>query len=45
LTKLLKNRKNDIAITRIASGIPIGSDLEYVDTSTLSRAFEARRQL
>jgi len=34
-----------IKLTRLASGVPIGSDLEYVDASTLSRAFEARRQL
>jgi recombination protein RecR len=34
-----------IKLTRLASGVPIGSDLEYVDVSTLSRAFEARRQL
>ena len=34
-----------INLTRLASGIPIGSDLEYIDASTLSRAFEARRQL
>ena len=43
LTKLLKPK--GVKLTRIASGIPIGSDLEYVDASTLSRAFEARRQL
>lgn len=34
-----------VKTTRIASGIPIGSDLEHVDASTLSRAFEARRSL
>ncbi len=43
LTKLLKPK--GIILTRIASGVPIGSDLEYIDASTLSRAFEARRQL
>lgn len=43
LTKVLKPK--GIKLTRIASGVPIGSDLEYIDTSTLSRAFEARRQL
>lgn len=43
LTKVLKPR--GIKLSRIASGVPIGSDLEYVDASTLSRAFEARRQL
>lgn len=30
------------AITRIARGIPSGSDMEYADTTTLSRAFEGR---
>jgi len=43
LSKVLTPLK--IKLTRLASGIPIGSDLEYVDASTLSRAFEARRQL
>lgn len=43
ITKVLKPK--GVKLTRIASGIPIGSDLEYVDASTLSRAFEARRQL
>ncbi len=43
ITKVLKPK--GIKLTRIASGVPIGSDLEYIDTSTLSRAFEARRQL
>lgn len=43
LTKVLKPK--GVKLTRIASGVPIGSDLEYIDTSTLSRAFEARRQL
>jgi len=43
LSKVLKSKS--VALTRLASGIPIGSDLEYIDASTLSRAFEARRQL
>lgn len=43
LTKALKPK--GVKLSRIASGVPIGSDLEYVDASTLSRAFEARRQL
>jgi recombination protein RecR len=29
-------------ITRIARGIPSGSDMEFADTTTLSRAFEGR---
>lgn len=35
----------DIRVSRIASGVPIGSDLEYTDKSTLSRALSERREL
>ncbi len=34
-----------VRVTRIASGIPIGSDLEYADKVTLARALEQRRQM
>jgi recombination protein RecR len=34
-----------IRITRPASGLPVGGDLEYADEVTLGRAFEGRRQL
>jgi len=34
-----------VRVTRIASGVPIGSDLEYADQVTLSRALEGRRQI
>lgn len=34
-----------ISVTRIASGVPIGSDLEYADQVTLSRALSGRRPL
>jgi len=33
----------DVKITKIAFGVPMGSDLEYVDKLTLSRALEHRR--
>lgn len=33
-----------VRATRIASGVPIGSDLEYADQVTLSRALEGRRE-
>ncbi len=33
-----------IRITRIARGLPVGSDLEYADESTLSRALEGRKE-
>ncbi|NMA84382.1 MAG: recombination protein RecR [Epulopiscium sp.] len=34
-----------IKVTRIANGVPVGGDLEYVDEVTLSRALEGRREL
>lgn len=34
-----------VRVTRIASGVPIGSDLEYADQVTLSRALLGRREL
>ncbi len=35
----------DLRITRLASGLPVGGDLEYADEVTLGRAFEGRRLL
>jgi recombination protein RecR len=35
----------EIAVTRIASGLPVGGDLEYADELTLGRALEGRRPL
>lgn len=35
----------DLAVTRPATGLPVGGDLEYIDRSTLTRAFEGRRRL
>ena len=40
LSRLIKNL--DIRITRIARGIPMGTDLEYADEITLTRAIEGR---
>jgi recombination protein RecR len=34
-----------ITVTRLASGLPVGGDLEYADEVTLGRAFEGRRLL
>jgi recombination protein RecR len=34
-----------ITVTRLASGVPVGGDLEYADEVTLGRAFEGRRSL
>ena len=35
----------DIKVTRLASGLPVGGDLEYADELTLARALEQRRVL
>ena len=34
-----------IRVTRIASGLPVGGDLEYADELTLGRALEGRREI
>ena len=34
-----------IRVTRIAHGVPLGGELEYVDGSTLSHAFNGRREV
>ena len=39
----LRDRNPDVVVTRLASGLPIGSDLEYADEVTLGRAFSGRR--
>ena len=43
---LMKQLKGSGArITRVAYGIPVGSDIEYADQATISKAFEGRREL
>ena len=34
-----------VRVTRLASGLPVGGDLEYADEVTLGRAIEARREV
>lgn len=43
LARLLKPL--GVRVTRIASGLPVGGDLEYADEVTLGRALEARREM
>ena len=43
LAKLLK--EHNIKVTRLASGIPVGGDLEYTDEATLVSALEGRREI
>jgi recombination protein RecR len=35
----------EVKVTRIASGMPVGSDLEYADEITLSKSFEGRKEI
>ncbi len=43
LVRMLKTL--GITVTRLASGLPVGGDLEYADEITLGRAFEGRRSM
>ncbi len=43
ISKLIKPA--GIKVTRIASGVPVGGDLEYIDEVTLLRAFEGRTEI
>ncbi len=42
LSKQLKMIREDLKITRIGRGLPVGADLEYADSITLNRALEGR---
>jgi recombination protein RecR len=39
----LRERAPEVTVTRLASGLPVGSDLEYADEVTLGKAFSGRR--
>ncbi len=43
ISKLVK--PTEIKVTRIASGVPVGGDIEYIDEVTLLRALEGRTEL
>jgi recombination protein RecR len=45
IAQALRERAPDVAVTRLASGLPVGGDLEYADEVTLGRAFVGRRAL
>ena len=38
-------RASGVRVTRIATGIPVGSDIEYADEVTMQKAMEGRREL
>ena len=41
----LRGRAPSVAVTRLASGLPVGADLEYADEITLGKALRGRREL
>jgi recombination protein RecR len=41
----LRQRTPDVAVTRLASGLPVGADLEYADEVTLGKALAGRRAI
>ena len=41
----LRDRAPDVVVTQLASGLPVGGDLEYADEVTLGKAFAGRRRL
>jgi recombination protein RecR len=45
IRKILEGRGLDVRVTRPATGIPMGSSIEYLDGVTLMRALRARREL
>lgn len=44
IQKLVSEKKNGLKVTRLGRGLPTGADLEYADETTLSKAFEGRRE-
>jgi recombination protein RecR len=44
LAQELHKAKSDLKVTRIATGVPAGSDIEYADEVTMTRAMEGRRE-
>jgi recombination protein RecR len=43
IADVLRERAPDVVVTRLASGLPVGGDLEYADEVTLGKAFLGRR--
>ncbi len=44
IVKQLRFTNNELRITRLAHGLPVGGDVEYADEVTLTRALEGRRE-
>lgn len=38
-------QKDDVAVSRISQGVPVGSNIDYIDSVTMSRSLQTRRRL
>jgi recombination protein RecR len=45
IADMLRDRVPQVTVTRLASGLPVGADLEYADEITLGKALAGRRTL
>jgi recombination protein RecR len=45
IADMLREGASDVTVTRLASGLPVGADLEYADEITLGKALSGRRAL
>ena len=45
LADAMREKAPQVMVTRLASGLPVGADLEYADEVTLGKAFRGRREL
>jgi recombination protein RecR len=45
IADMLRERQAQVTVTRLASGLPVGADLEYADEITLGKALAGRRTL
>ena len=45
IAEALRERRPELSVTRLASGLPMGADLEYADEVTLGKALAGRRAL
>jgi recombination protein RecR len=45
IADMLRQRAPEVTVTRLASGLPVGADLEYADEITLGKALSGRRAL
>ena len=45
LADRIRSARGEVRVTRLASGLPVGGDLEYADEVTLGRALAGRREL